>query len=74
MLVLSRRRNEELILFDENNPDGEKIIVTVIRIKGNIVRIGIEAPANIRVCREEITEEVKDDLRADLITNTPKKD
>jgi carbon storage regulator len=47
MLVLSRRENERLKL-------GEKIVVTVIRVAGDRVRLGIEAPPDVLVLREEL--------------------
>jgi carbon storage regulator len=47
MLVLARKQNERLII------DG-KIVVTVVRVSGRHVRLGIQAPANISVQREEI--------------------
>jgi carbon storage regulator len=50
MLVLSRRESESLII-DEN------IIVTVVRIAGGGVRIGIEAPREIAIRREELAVE-----------------
>jgi carbon storage regulator len=47
MLVLSRKLNERIVI----NGD---IVVTVVKIDRNQVRIGIEAPGNIPVFREEI--------------------
>ena len=47
MLVLSRR-TEESILISPN------IRVTVVSIKGNVVRLGIEAPREVTVTREEL--------------------
>ncbi len=47
MLVLSRRESERIRL-------GDAIVVTVVRVTGDRVRIGIEAPAEIRVLREEL--------------------
>jgi carbon storage regulator len=47
MLVLSRRAGERIQI-------GEQIEVTVVRIGPGIVRIGIEAPAEMTVVREEI--------------------
>ena len=47
MLVLSRKENERLVI------DGN-IIVTVVRVAGGKVRLGIEAPPEIHVQREEI--------------------
>jgi len=47
MLVLSRKRNESLII-------GDHIRITVIDIRGNQVRVGIEAPDDVRILREEL--------------------
>jgi len=47
MLILSRRSGESLMVGDE-------VTVTVLQVKGNQVRLGFAAPANIRVHREEI--------------------
>ncbi len=47
MLVLSRKLNEKLMI------DGG-IVVTVVKIEGSQVRLGIEAPDHIKVFREEI--------------------
>jgi carbon storage regulator len=47
MLVLSRKRNESIVI-------GEDIRVTVVSINGNQVRLGIQAPGDIRVMREEL--------------------
>ncbi|QEH36948.1 hypothetical protein OJF2_55330 [Aquisphaera giovannonii] len=47
MLVLSRKLNEKIVI------DGG-IVVTVVKIEGGQVRLGIEAPAHVKVFREEI--------------------
>ncbi len=47
MLVLSRRESERIKL-------GESIVVTVIRVAGDSVRLGIEAPSDVLVLREEL--------------------
>lgn len=52
MLVLSRKIEESIIINDN-------IRVTIIDIRGNQVRIGIEAPLNIPVHREEVHEAIK---------------
>ena len=47
MLVVSRRSNETIKI-------GDDIEVTVLEVKGNQVRIGIEAPAEVLILREEL--------------------
>src|SRR5271168_496058 len=47
MLVLSRRESERIKV-------GDSIVVTVVRVTGDKVRLGIEAPANMLVLREEL--------------------
>ncbi len=47
MLVLSRKRNESVII-------AENIVVTVIEVKGDKVRLGIQAPREVPVHRSEI--------------------
>ncbi len=49
MLVLSRKVNEKIVI------DGG-IVVTVVKIEGGQVRLGIEAPKQIKVFREEVLE------------------
>jgi carbon storage regulator CsrA len=47
MLVLTRKSQEQIRV-------GENITITVLRIKGNTVRLGIEAPRGVRVVRGEL--------------------
>ena len=47
MLVLSRKTDEQIII-------GENITVTVLRVQGRIVKIGIDAPGNVPVFRREL--------------------
>jgi carbon storage regulator CsrA len=47
MLVLSRKLQEQIKI-------GEEITVTVLKVKGNVVRVGIEAPKSMRVIRAEL--------------------
>ena len=47
MLVLSRRETQRIQL-------GDSIVVTVVRVKGDRVRLGIDAPASVRVLRTEL--------------------
>jgi carbon storage regulator len=47
MLVLARKENEKIII------DG-RIVITVVRLAGRGVRLGIEAPAEVSIKREEL--------------------
>ena len=58
MLILTRRVNETLNIGDE-------VQVTVLGIKGNQVRIGINAPRDVPVHREEIYQRIKREERGD---------
>jgi carbon storage regulator len=50
MLVLSRKQNQQIFV-------GQSIVVTVVRISGDKVRIGIEAPEEMKVLRGELEPE-----------------
>lgn len=55
MLILTRRVGETLVI---TLSDGTKINVTSLGVKGNQTRIGIDAPKNISVHREEIQQRI----------------
>lgn len=52
MLVLSRKKNESIIINDH-------ITVTVVEIRGDKVRLGIEAPKDVSVHRREVYEAIQ---------------
>lgn len=52
MLVLSRRPGESIVI-------GNQVVVTVIEVRGDQIRIGIDAPRDIQVHREEVFRELE---------------
>ena len=57
MLVISRKRGERICL-------GDDITITVLEVVGSTVRLGIDAPDDVRVYRHEIWEAVKRENQA----------
>jgi carbon storage regulator len=55
MLVLSRRKSEVIVI-------GGGIVVTVLAVKGKTVRLGIDAPAEIAIHREEVQKRIQLDV------------
>lgn len=52
MLVLSRTRDESIII-------GDNIVITVVDVRGDKVRLGIEAPRDVSVHRREVWEAIQ---------------
>lgn len=68
MLILTRRTGESLVI-------GKDIAITVLGVKGNQVRIGIKAPKDVAVHREEISERIRkegDDPKASAESGHPR--
>jgi carbon storage regulator len=57
MLILTRRPDESIVL---TTPEGQEIQFFVLGVKGNQVRIGIEADESIKILRSELTQESVD--------------
>ena len=55
MLVLSRKKDERIMI-------GDDVVLTVAEIRGDKVRIGIEAPTNISVHRQEVYDKIQKEL------------
>jgi carbon storage regulator len=49
MLVLTRKKDESVVI-------GNRVTVRILRLKGNVVRVGIEAPADVHIRRSELLE------------------
>ncbi|TLZ19378.1 MAG: carbon storage regulator CsrA [Gammaproteobacteria bacterium] len=58
MLILTRRVGETVMIGDE-------VTITVLGVKGNQVRVGINAPKSVAVHREEIYERIKREQQAE---------
>ena len=52
MLVLSRHKDEQIVV-------GDDVVITVVEIRGDKVRLGIDAPKEVPVHRREVYEAVK---------------
>ena len=59
MLILTRREGESVRI-------GEDVTVTVLRVKGSQVRIGVNAPKDVAVQREEIAERIRADATGEV--------
>jgi len=58
MLVLSRQRDESIVI-------GDNVVVTIVDIRGDKVRLGVDAPAEVPVHRREVYEAIqRENLRA----------
>ena len=64
MLVLSRKQNERIRV-------GDSVVVTVVRVSGDKVRIGIEAPAHVRVIRDELEQDLIGDVTLEAAAELP---
>jgi carbon storage regulator len=58
MLVLSRHRDESIMI-------GDSIVVTVIDIRGDKVRLGIQAPSDVAVHRQEVYDAIRQEKEGD---------
>jgi carbon storage regulator len=64
MLILTRRVGEAVVI-------GEEVTVTVLGVKGNQVRIGVNAPKTVSVHREEIFDRIRNERDGTAPARTP---
>ena len=57
MLILSRKIDQKIRI-------GDDIIITLIDVKGDQVKIGVEAPSNVKVYRQEVFEAIQSENKA----------
>ena len=57
MLILSRKVNERIMI-------GDDISISVIEVRGDQVRIGVDAPKNVKVFRLEVYDEIRNENKA----------
>ncbi len=60
MLVLSRKPQEKILISDD-------IEITIVEVKGEQVKIGITAPASVKVFREEVYQAIQNENKAALV-------
>ena len=66
MLVLSRQRDQSIVI-------GDNVVVTIVDVRGDKVRLGIDAPGEIPVHRQEVYDAIQRENRADSPSMEPKK-
>jgi len=64
MLVLSRKRDERIVI-------GDNIVITVVEVRGDKVRLGIEAPTDVPVHRQEVLEAIRRNSSLDSQPKSP---
>ena len=64
MLVLSRHRDESIII-------GDNIVITVVDVRGDKVRLGIDAPTDIPVHRQEVYDAIQRERQAGGSSENP---
>lgn len=56
MLILSRKINEKVVI-------GDGVVVSIVEIRGDQVKLGIEAPRSVKVFRQEVYDAIQDENR-----------
>lgn len=53
MLVLTRKASEKILI-------GDSVVIEIVKVQGNRVWIGLDAPASIKILREEVLQKAKE--------------
>jgi len=56
MLILSRKLNEKIVI-------GDGVVVSIVEIRGDQVKLGIEAPKSVKVFRQEVYDAIQEENR-----------
>ena len=65
MLVLSRKRDERIMI-------GDDVVITIVDIRGDKVRLGIEAPNDIPIHRQEVYDAIAREKKVETVADSPK--
>ena len=65
MLILSRKTDQQIKI-------GDNITLTIIEVRGDQVKIGVDAPKNVKVFRQEVYSSIKNENAAAVDVNTSK--
>jgi carbon storage regulator len=57
MLILTRRPDEKIII-------GDDIVISIVEVRGDQVRVGVDAPKTVKVYREEVYQAIKNENKA----------
>ena len=63
MLILSRKKDESIVI-------GDNIIISIVDIKGDQVKLGINAPHDVKVFRQEVYAAIQEENKAAASTST----
>jgi len=64
MLILTRRVGEKLMI-------GDDVIITILSLKGNQIRVGIDAPREVKVHRQEVFDRIQKEKEREALSVVP---